>query len=51
MRDPLFLILKSLKILLERVGYIVFFIFDNYFPSATPEEPDNLGFNPLGKII
>ena len=49
MKDPLFLILSTLSALLKRLSKIIEFIFDNYFPSATPEEPDDLGFIPLGK--
>lgn len=49
MTDPLFLILKTLSSILGRLSRVITFIFTNYFPSATPEEPDNLGFKPLGK--
>ena len=49
MRDPLFLILSTLRTLLIRISSIVFFVFTNYFPSATPEDTDELGFSPLGK--
>ena len=49
MRDPMFLILSALRSLLGRVSNIVSFIFANYFPSATPEEPEDLGFKPIGK--
>jgi hypothetical protein len=44
MRDPMFLILKSLNLLLVRLTRIFVFIFSNYFPSPTPEEPENDGF-------
>ena len=49
MRDPLYLILKSLRMLLERLSKVVFFVFENYFPSPTPEEPDNNDFISLKK--
>ena len=49
MRDPLFIILSTLSALLKQLSKIIVFIFDNYFPSATPEEHDDLGFIPLGK--
>ena len=45
MRDPMFIILNMLSSLLERVSSIVSFIFTNYFPSASPEQPDKLGIN------
>ena len=49
MTEPLFIILNTLRTILNRLSNIITFIFENYFPSATPEEPDNLGFKPLGK--
>ena len=44
MTDPLFLILKSLKTLIERITRIFFLIFTNYFPETPPEEDDKPGF-------
>lgn len=44
MRDPMFLILKSLNLLLVRLTGIFIFIFSNYFPSPTPDEDENNGF-------
>ena len=49
MRDPMFLILSTLRTLLQRVSDIVSFVFTNYFPSATPEDTNDLGSKPLGK--
>ena len=44
MKDPMFLILKSLNLLLKRLSRIFLFIFSNYFPSPTPEESESDGF-------
>lgn len=49
MRDPMFIILNMLSSLLERVSTIISFIFTNYFPSASPEEPDKLGGGTIKK--
>lgn len=44
MKDPMYLILKSLNLLLRRLSSIFLFVFSNYFPGATPEESENDGF-------
>ncbi len=44
MIDPLFLILRSLKTLIERMTRIFFLIFTNYFPDSPPEEDPDPGF-------
>ena len=49
MRDPMFLILSTLRNLLQRLSSIVSFVFVNYFPSTTPEDTNDLGLKPLGK--
>ena len=49
MTDPMFLILSSLRTLLQRISDIVSFVFTNYFPSAKPEDTNDLGFKPSGK--
>ena len=49
MRDPMFIILNMLSSLLERVSTIISFVFTNYFPSGSPEEPDKLGVGTIKK--
>lgn len=49
MRDPMYLILKSLNMLVQRFSKIILFVFENFFPSTTPEESDTSVLNPLGK--
>ena len=44
MKDPMFIILKSLNLLLKRLSRIFIFIFSNYFPSLTPEDTESDGF-------
>ena len=44
MKDPMYLILKSLNLLLRRLSSIFLFVFINYFPDTTPEESENDGF-------
>ncbi len=44
MIDPLFLILRTLKTLIERMTRIFFLIFTNYFPVTPPEEDPDIGF-------
>ena len=41
MTDPMYLILKSLNMLIVRLAKIIDFVFRNFFPSPTPEEPEN----------
>lgn len=41
MYDPLYLILKSLNMLLTRITRIFALIFLNYFPDPTPDKSDN----------
>lgn len=49
MHDPMFLILKSLSMLIGRLSKIILFVFENFFPSPTPEEPEDNGFAPIKK--
>lgn len=49
MRDPMYLILKSLSMFVQRFSKIILFVFENFFPSPTPEENDNSVLKPLGK--
>ena len=49
MRDPMYLILKSLNMLIVRLTKIIYFVFSNFFPSPTPEEPENIGFSTFEK--
>ena len=49
MRDPLYIILSFLNSLIVTLTKIIDFVFTDFFPSPTPEEPDNSGFRPLGK--
>ncbi len=49
MRDPMFLILKSLSMFVKRFSKIILFVFENFFPSPTPEEPEDQGLNGLLK--
>ena len=44
MSDPLFLILNTLKTILERITGIFSFIFTNYFPDTPPQEKPEIGF-------
>ena len=45
MRDPMYLILKSLNMLIVRLTKIIGFVLSNFFPSPTPEEPENQSFS------
>lgn len=49
MKDPMYLILKSLSMFVQRFSKIILFVFENFFPSPTPEESDNSLLNTLGK--
>ena len=44
MLDPLFLVLRMLKNIIERMTRIFFLIFTNYFPDTPPEEDSDPGF-------
>jgi hypothetical protein len=44
MYDPLYLILKSLNMLIRRITRIFALIFLNYFPDPTPDETDGNKF-------
>ena len=44
MTDPLFIILRTLNIILERITGIFFFIFTNYFPDEPPQDKPEIGF-------
>ncbi len=43
MTDPLFIILSSLKTMIERITGIFSFIFINYFPDTPPMEDNDMG--------
>lgn len=49
MRDPMYLILKSLSMFVKYFSKIILFVFENFFPSPTPEEPENNSLNILLK--
>ena len=44
MSDPLFLILNTLKTILDRITGIFSFIFVNYFPDTPPQDKTEIGF-------
>ena len=44
MIDPLFLVLRMLKTIIERTTRIFSLIFTNYFPDSPPEEEPDQGF-------
>lgn len=47
MYDPLYLILKSLNMLINRITRIFSLIFLNYFPGTSPDAEDDNKFKNL----